>query len=327
MLHRFRLAAAAVTLGLVAAACGGGGSGSGSASKGSSGGAPSKDDIVAEVASFDLAVGPPSRILVGLYTGDQRFVVFGDVQFRFAYVGTKQENKAGAYGPPVTARFLAVPGTKPPSPPPATPQYTSGADNRGVYAAQAGFPQAGFYQVEVTAQVGGKARTATAALAVNETHQVPAPGEQALPTENLTLASTDAPQAAVDSRATTGEIPDPDLHQTTIAAALAAKRPAVLVISTPVYCQSRFCGPITDMVANLAKTYSNRATFVHIEVFRDGQNQVVNRAAAEWILRNGAPGNEPWVWVIGADGKIVARFDNVATQEELEPFLKQLPVL
>ncbi len=322
MPFRTRLAAplVAVALALLAAACGGG-----SKDNASTGGKPSKDDIVAEVASFDLAVGPPSRILVGLYTGDQRFVVYGDVQFRFAYVGTKQENKAGAYGQPVTAHFLAVPGTKPPTPAPSTPQYSSGADNRGVYAAQAGFPQAGYYQVEVTATVGGKDRTATAALAVNDKHQVPGPGDAAPRTENLTLASTDAPKAAVDSRATTGDIPDPSLHQTTIAAALAAKRPVVLVISTPVYCQSRFCGPVTDMVDSLAKTYANRASFIHIEVFRDGQNQVVNRAAAEWILANGAPGNEPWVWVIGADGKIVARFDNVATQEEVEPLLKQLP--
>src|SRR5205085_1222902 len=127
----------------------------------------------------------------------------------------KQENKAGAYGQPVTAHFLAVPGTKPPTPAPATPQYSSGADNRGVYAAQAGFPQAGYYQVEVTANVGGKARTATAALGVNDKHAVPGPGDMAPRTDNLTVASSDAPKAAVDSRATTGDIPDPQLHQPT----------------------------------------------------------------------------------------------------------------
>ena len=316
--HRYAVALVAL---VALAACGGGDK------KSSSSSGSGKDDLVAEVASFDLATGPPGRIIVGLLTGDQRFLVYGDVQFRFAYLGTKQDNKPGSYGQAVTAKFLPIPGTKIPSPAPTTPQVTSGADARGVYAANAGFPQAGFYNVEVTAQVEGKERKATAAMAVNDKHQVPGPGDQAPATENLTLTSTDAPKAAVDSRATTGEIPDPQLHQTTVAAALAAKRPAVLVISTPVYCQSRFCGPITDMVADLAKTYANRASFIHIEVFRDGQNQVVNKAAADWILKNGAAGNEPWVWVIGADGKIVARFDNVATQEELEPLLRQLPAL
>ncbi len=142
------------------------------------------------------------------------------------------------------------------------------------------------------------------------------------------MASTDAPKGAVDSRAAAGgEIPDPHLHQTTVAAALAARRPVVLVISTPVYCRSRFCGPITEMVEDLGRRYADRATFVHIEVFRDGQNQVVNRSAAEWILSNGAQGNEPWVFLIGGDGKVAARFDNVATIEELEPTLRQLPVI
>jgi hypothetical protein len=305
---------------LVLAACGGGDS------EGSSTSA-TKQDLVAEVASFDLAVGGPSRIIVGLLTGDQRFVVFGSAQFRFAYLGTKQENQAGEYGPPVQARFLAIPGAKVPNPAPAKPVPSPDADTRGVYAAQATFGRAGFYQVEVTADVDGKKRTATAAMAVNDRYAVPGPGQPAPRTENLTLASTDAPREAIDSRATTGEIPDPHLHQTTVAAAVAAKRPAVVTISTPVFCQSRFCGPITDMVADLGRTYADRASFIHIEVFRDGQNQVVNRGAAEWILANGAPGNEPWVWVIGADGVITHRFDNVATAEELEPILRQLPVI
>jgi hypothetical protein len=33
------------------------------------------------------------------------------------------------------------------------------------------------------------------------------------------------------------------------------------------------------------------------------------------------------VFVIGADGKVAARFDNVATADELRPILEQLPVI
>jgi hypothetical protein len=305
---------------VVLAACGGSGTSSSSST------APAKDNLVAQVASFDLAVGPPSRILVGVLTGDQRFLTFGTVQFRFAYLGTKQDNQPGSFGQPVTARFLAIPGSQVASPAPAAPTLSSGSEARGVYAAQAGFDKSGFYQVEVAAQVDGKERRATAAFAVNDKHTVPAPGEPALPTDNLTLASADAPKAAIDSRATTGDIPDTLLHQTTIAAALAARRPAVVVFSTPVYCQSRFCGPVTDMVADVARANADRASFVHIEIWRDFQNQTINKAAADWLLRNGDL-NEPWVYVIGADGNIVARFDNVATAEELEPLVKQLPVI
>jgi hypothetical protein len=322
MFRRSRLAAVAVVLGLLAVAC------SGSGDDGRPTSAPSPDDLAAEVGSFDLAVGPPSRFLVGVFSNDQRFLVYGDVQFRFAYLGTKQDSAAAEYGSAVRARYIPVPGSTMPSPVPAKPQLVSGLEGRGVYATEAGFPRAGFYQVEVTADVEGTTRQTTAAFAVNERHAVPAPGDQALPTENLTLSSTDAPRGAIDSRAATGngEIPDPSLHQTTIASALAAKRPAVVVFSTPVYCQSRFCGPITEMVEQLAPAYANRATFVHVEIWRDHQNQTINRAAADWLLRDGDL-NEPWVFVIGADGKITARFDNVATADELTPLLDKLPVL
>jgi len=33
------------------------------------------------------------------------------------------------------------------------------------------------------------------------------------------------------------------------------------------------------------------------------------------------------VFVIGADGRIAARFDNVVTRDELEPLVKALPVI
>ncbi|MCA1691347.1 MAG: hypothetical protein LC733_03765 [Actinobacteria bacterium] len=292
----------------------------------SSSSTPSEDDLVAEVGSFDLAVGPPTRILVGVFTGDRRFLAFGTVSLRFAYLGTKDSNAPGTFGESTPARFLAIHGTQVPTPAPTEPRVVLPSEGRGVYASVAGFSQPGFYRVEVTAKVAGKEQKATAAFGVNERRAVPFVGEPALPTENLTLTSPDVPKAAVDSRGANGEIPDPELHGTTLAAALAAKRPILAVFATPVYCQSQFCGPVTDMVAGLAHTYGDRASFVHIEIWKDFQGKVVNKAAADWLLRNEGL-NEPWVFAIGADGRIAARFDNVATQGELEPWLQQLPVI
>jgi hypothetical protein len=116
------------------------------------------------------------------------------------------------------------------------------------------------------------------------------------------------------------------LHQSTIAQALAEKRPVLLVISTPTYCESLFCGPVTEMAAGLAKEYADRARFIHIEVWKDYQGKQLNDAAREWIAR-GEDVTEPWVFLIGADGKISVRFDNVATRVELEPHLRALPTL
>jgi hypothetical protein len=87
---------------------------------------------------------------------------------------------------------------------------------------------------------------------------------------------------------------------------------------------SRFCGPVTDMVAELAAEYGDRADFIHVEIWADFQEGAVNEAAADWLLREGDL-EEPWVFLIGADGRVVARWDNVATRSEIEPYLEDLP--
>ena len=54
--------------------------------------------------------------------------------------------------------------------------------------------------------------------------------------------------------------------------------------------------------------------------------QTANKAATDWLYRNDNL-NEPWVYLIGADGKIADRWDNVVTQVEIEPSLQKLPVI
>src|SRR3546814_4517134 len=80
-----------------------------------------------------------------------------------------------------------------------------------------------------------------------------------------------------------GSGPDPELHQLTVADAVATGRLTMVVVSTPVFCVSRFCGPITDSVQELAAPYGDRANFVHIEVWRDFERNKLNRGAAERI--------------------------------------------
>jgi hypothetical protein len=96
-----------------------------------------------------------------------------------------------------------------------------------------------------------------------------------------------------------------------------------VVFSTPVFCVSRFCGPVTDVVEDLARTYRQDAEFVHVEVWRDFQDNTVNEAAADWLL-GGSTLNEPWAFLIGADGIIEARWDNLFTKEELRSELEEL---
>ncbi|MDQ3985909.1 MAG: hypothetical protein M3280_05365 [Actinomycetota bacterium] len=80
------------------------------------------------------------------------------------------------------------------------------------------------------------------------------------------------------------------------------------------------------MVQALARDYGDRAEFIHVEIWRNFEKTVVNKGAADWLLRDNDL-REPWVCLIGRDGVIDQRWDNVATRQEIEPFLKQLPKL
>src|SRR3546814_6562169 len=105
----------------------------------------------------------------------------------------------------------------------------------------------------------------------------------------------------------------------TVADAVATGRPTMVVVSTPVFCVSRFCGPITDSVQELAATYADRANFVHIEVWRDFEQNKLNRGAAEWIYPDEeANPSEPWVFLIDGEGTIVQRWETVVNAGDLE---------
>jgi hypothetical protein len=125
-------------------------------------------------------------------------------------------------------------------------------------------------------------------------------------------------------------VPEPWIHDSTIADAIAAHHPVFALFSTPVYCISKFCGPVTDEFAQLAKRYADRADFVHVEIYKKYEQPasgapkiVVNRAAADWVYRTDI--TEPWLFYVGADGKIVDRWQNLVDFPEVEQALQKLP--
>lgn len=283
--------------------------------------------IVAEVASYELVAGQPGRLLVALLSGDNRWLSFGRVPVRFEYLGDGGGSVPPVtVPPPATAAFLPIPGS--PEDPGASPTLTLPADGRGVYVVESvTFERAGYWRVIADGRLdGGEPFHADAAFSVLERPSIVSVGEAAPMTENPIVGSPGVPLSAIDSRATDGAgVPDPELHSTTIAAAIAAGHPALVVFSTPVFCVSRFCGPVTDLVAKLASEYGDRADFIHIEIYRDFQAGTVNQAALDWLMPPTGDLREPWTFLIGADGRIAGSWDTVVTRSEIEPLLRALP--
>ncbi|MEX2459565.1 MAG: hypothetical protein WD770_11355 [Actinomycetota bacterium] len=285
-------------------------------------------ELAAVVASYDLAADRPQRVMVGLPVADGRTLSFGTVDLAFTYTGTEQDQASPLRepGPRAEAAFLAVPGTEPAGPQ-AGPALTTASQARGVYAARdvdfAG--RAGFWEVLVTAEVHDVGTlTATTTFVVGASPQRPAPGDRALRTKNHLPGAPDIDLTSIDSAALEGALPDPHLHTTTIAAAIAAKRPALVIFSTPVWCVSKFCGPVTDVVAGLALAHEGEAEFIHVEIWKDFQGRVLNRAAADWVgdPTQGEELTEPWLFLIGANGRILERWDNLFDLDEVEAALR-----
>jgi hypothetical protein len=284
----------------------------------------------AQMASTWHYVGAPQRVEVGVVASDAnglRFVTQGTLEMAFSYLGTDGNGQPVA-GPTATASYVPVPGTDASG---DAPTITSG--DRGVYEAKGvTFDQAGVWRATLSFELNGVARRLTADFPVSPTSRIPAPGMRALKTQNLTISSKGVRKGAIDSMADGGgEIPDPELHRWTIADAIAQRRPALVLFGTPAYCQSQFCGPEVTELQRLAADHPDRAVYIHIEVWKDynAQPQVVNKGAADWLLRklpDGSPEmTEPWLYLIGSDGVIADRWGPLFDSSEVAAALEALP--
>lgn len=283
--------------------------------------------IVAEVASYQLVADRPGRLLLALIAADGRWLSYGSVDVRFSYLGRVDASPSpDVQMPDMKAAFLAIPGS--PDTDDGPPTLTFAADGRGVYAVEPiTLPVSGYWQAGASGTLrDGTPFDAQAAFTVVDQPTVPSVGSLAPHTPNPIAGESGVPPAAIDSRASLGaSIPDPNLHTISIADAIEAGHPALVVFSTPVYCVSRFCGPVTDLVAGLATEYDDRADFIHVEIYRDFEAGQVNQAALDWLSDGEGELREPWTFLIGADGRIVASWDTVVTRAEIEPLLESLP--
>ncbi len=292
-------------------------------------GEPDPIELVVEPASFDLAVGEDQRLLVGLFTAERQLVAHGEVELGLAYLGDGSEGSA-AIEQSVPARFVPVPGGQigAPTDAPSLVEDTG----TGVYAATVDLDRPGVWGVRIVGELeDGTPFSGNRTFPVLEEHLVPAPGDEAPQVDNLTLddVGSGAVRAVqLDSRAqaANSEVAFPDLHIHTVAGSIEAGRPVVVAVAPPVYCRTRFCGPLTEVIADLAQRYQDRADFIPLEVWEDFDSQTLNEAAAAFIQTE-IGGNEPWVFLIGEDGRIAARWDNILDVEALTEDLEDLPVL
>ena len=193
-------------------------------------------------------------------------------------------------------------------------------DFRGVYVVDSvELPTPGIWEAEfdVSGAYGGPDVT-SAAFAVSAGPTAPGVGERVPATENPTIHDV-ASFAEVSTRAV-----EDDLHELSVAQALEVGRPFVVVFASPRFCVSAMGGPVTDTIAAVHDRFRGRADFIHIEPWdleaaRNEGRLIPSPVMDEWRLPT-----EPWTFVVGADGRVVKRFEGLVTGDEVAAALEPL---
>jgi len=195
----------------------------------------------------------------------------------------------------------------------------------GVYIGHATFPTAGSWIADfTTAAPGSPAVTLSFSFDVKDRAQVVSPGDPAPSVKTPTVGDVGGDLAKISSDAK----PVKRFYETSEADALAAKKPFVLIFATPKFCQTATCGPTLDRLKPIAAAHPE-LTFINVEpyqlTFADGSLQpVLTGGDLTPVEATNAfkLSTEPYVFVVGADGKVSASFELVFSPDEIEAAIK-----
>ena len=182
-----------------------------------------------------------------------------------------------------------------------------GADMTHLYVAHVRVAKPGTWWL--LARPSGGEIGAVGNLVVRPRTASPAVGSKAYPSRTPTLASAHGDAAALTTRIP----PDRSLLRYSVADSLRAHKPFVLLFATPKFCTSRTCGPVTDVVLAVQKR-EPAVRFIHVEIYKDN---VVAKGENQWVREWRLP-SEPWLFLVGRDGRIKAKFEGSVSVDELD---------
>ena len=248
----------------------------------------------------------------------------GDNRLAF---GLLDQARAFVYGK--TGIYLARrPGGRAigPFPAPADPLVVSppfrsrgAADAEGeiaaIYDARVDLPRPGRWFVLAVTRSQGRLFGAASQIDVAKGGAIPAVGQPVPRVETETLASAGGDIESIDTR-----VPPSDMHEESLADVVGQK-PVALLFATPRLCQTRVCGPVVDIAAQLQREYGDEMAFIHQEVYVD--NEVAKGLRPP--LKAFGLATEPWLFTIDREGRVAARlegsFGNEAFRRAVEAAL------
>jgi hypothetical protein len=287
------------------------------------------------VAATTCATDPQPKDMTGWGTPSQKpgllpvivtnYVACGKARLLFLFLDDRN-NVVSA--PDRTAKIafydLGVDPTKPVVTTDGTFMWTIEGE-RGMYAVNVNLPTAGIWGAELTtAAPDSPAETTRLTFEVHDSSPTVSIGQPAPPSKTPTLSDVGGDAAKIS----TDEKPDPAFYQTSVADALTAHKPIMLIFATPKFCTSKQCGPTLDTFKPIAKANPD-VTFINVEPYQlhdvDGQLQPVlsdtNSLKPTDITDAWGLLSEPWIFAIDRDGIVRGSYEILISPAELEAIL------
>jgi hypothetical protein len=141
---------------------------------------------------------------------------------------------------------------------------------------------------------------------------IPQVGQKAPKVHTDTLASAKGDVSKIDTRD-----PPSDMHKVDFADVV-GKKPVALLFATPQLCQSRVCGPVTDIAYQMEAKYGSEMDFIHQEVYVDNNPaKGLRKPLQQFGLHS-----EPWLFVVNKQGRITARLEGSIGVRQFEAAVK-----
>lgn len=276
-----------------------------------------------------LASAPASQASGGVLPQIiSRELVKGPNRVVFSFLDATGTKAVGSPDRTATVQFKGPGGESVAAPAPPSLFVWAIEGVSGVYVTHADFPVAGSWSaVFTTSAPGSPEESVPFSFDVKEDASVVEPGEKAPSVDTPTLDDV----SGDISKISTDETPVPAFYEVSVADALAAHKPFVLVFATPKFCVTKTCGPTLEKVKTVAAAHPD-VTFINVEPYKlelvDGQLQPVLSASngLQTVPATDAYGllTEPFVFVVGGDGIVKASFELVFAPSEIDEALAGL---
>ena len=114
-------------------------------------------------------------------------------------------------------------------------------------------------------------------------------------------------------------VPPDDMHSDDFADVV-GKKPVVLLFATPALCQSRVCGPVTDIAEQVKQQYGDKVAFIHQESYNNNRINDGPRPQMTAFHQN----TEPWAYVIDRTGKVSTVLQGPFSVQELQSAVQKV---